>query len=818
MKSLKMMPVVAFAVCAGLAEVRPVLLPERLDVGNVNLKVVQPIDAADWIWGDGPASAMLFRCRFRSGRETVRLHVSADNRYVLKLDGRRLARGPERGTVDWWTYRTLEVALNAGEHVLEAVVIRLPETFHDNVADGPRHSVYGAPMAQLAWRKTPGFVLKAEGRLDAELTTGGGSGWRVCPFGNVKLTDDRGGSFGIGASNEIVGNSPWFASPPDASFALPRVVRRRIHDNDYGCVQDGWRLYPTTLPPQLDEEKTPGRLRARADNFDRGHVYRADEASAEMPRTVPPHAEVNLLWDMEDYFCGYPLLETVGGRGARIEFGWAESLQDAHRGLKLNRGEFVGKRMVAFSDSFLPDGGTNGFTTTWWRSGRWLRLLVRTADEPLEIRRFAIAEVRYPTSFTARFDCDDATLRPVWRMCARTLQMCTHEMSFDCPFYEQQMYPGDTRIQLLVHGVLSADDRLARRDIDLFDASRRADGRIAFNYPSTQAQDGAAYTFFWPMMLADHARWHDNAAWLRRRFPGLLHTMEGLRNFETEEGLVANLPGWNFQDWADWPDPGCLGGSADADGTNAVNNLLYVGALKSAAFVADALEEPGYATTFRARAERTSRAILSRFWDDARGLLSDDLARRSYSEHAQALALTFDVLPPTLVARAANGLVEAKDLVRTTVYFTHYLFDAYAKIGRTDLILQRLDLWRGYVARGLKTAQEAPDAPDGTSESRSDCHAWSAHPIYHLQANLLGVRPAGPFFRRVRIAPQPGGLGRISAAVPSPRGDIVCELSFAGGAANGSVALPAGLTGEFVWGGRAQPLHPGANAISIAGR
>jgi hypothetical protein len=53
------------------------------------------------------------------------------------------------------------------------------------------------------------------------------------------------------------------------------------------------------------------------------------------------------------------------------------------------------------------------------------------------------------------------------RICARAMQMCCHEMLFDCPYYEQQMYPGDTRIQLQVLSALSQDDRMIRRAIEL---------------------------------------------------------------------------------------------------------------------------------------------------------------------------------------------------------------------------------------------------------------------------------------------------------------------------------------------------------------
>jgi len=797
------------AQCAIGGEAVPVMLPERLDVGNVNIRVVQPIDEAAWIWSDGKGSIRVFRNRFVSGAETVRIHVSADQRYVLKLDGRRIARGPERGTVERWTYRTLDLHLEAGEHLLEAVVQRLP--FGDKQA----------PHAQLCWWQTPGFVLRAEGRLDGVLTTGRG-GWKARDFCNVTIGRELAETFGIGGSNVIDGCSPWFLKGDDAGFGPVKVVREPVAGNPYGVYTRGWRLYPTSLPLQYERTLTPGEFKAATSDLAKEHVYtKADAASSEKGRfaallrgeevAVPANSSVCLLWDLGNYYCAYPELETSGGNGARVEFGWAESPRGKLG--KGDRAECVGKSVDVFNDVFLPDGGDDGFSTTWWRAGRWVRLVVKTAETPLTIRRLAISEVHYPMDFTHSFVCDDTTLEPVIAICERAMQMCSHEMGFDCPFYEQQMYTGDTRLQLLIQGVTFGDDRLIRRDLELFDCSRRQDGMVAFNFPTSWPQEGYSYSVIWPMMIGDYAMWHDNPAWLRQRFPGVVHTMEGCRNFVNGDGLVANPRGWNFQDWTTWQkggDPGC---DPHSNGTNCFNNLLYAYALKASAAVAEALGETGYAALYRERFERSAAAIRRAFWCEERGMVADDLAKTSFSEHNLSMSLLTDILPKDLAARTATNLIAATDLVPTTVYFSHYLFDAYAKIGRADLILGRLDLWRGYVANHLKTTPEQPEKDDGTLVSRSDCHAWGAHPLFHLHASILGIRPVAPRFARVRIAPQPGTLRHITATTPTPKGNIRCDLSFSDGSIAGTIELPDGLSGEMIWQGRSRPLRPGTNSF-----
>ena len=101
------------------AAVRQVFRPERLEAGATNIKVVQPIDEAAWIWMKGedvwgaealaadawadlppPPCSRFYRFRraFVSDGTPLALDVSADERFVLLLDGRPVARGPHRGS------------------------------------------------------------------------------------------------------------------------------------------------------------------------------------------------------------------------------------------------------------------------------------------------------------------------------------------------------------------------------------------------------------------------------------------------------------------------------------------------------------------------------------------------------------------------------------------------------------------------------------------------------------------------------------------------------------------------------------------------
>ena len=111
---------------------------------------------------------------------------------------------------------------------------------------------------------------------------------------------------------------------------------------------------------------------------------------------------------------------------------------------------------------------------------------------------------------------------------------------------------------------------------------------------------------------------------------------------------------------------------------------------------------------------------------------------------------------------------------------------------------------------GATTTLESPEYPG--HDSRSDCHAWGAHPLWFLRTGVAGIRSAAPFFEKVRVAPQPGGLRSIKASYPHPSGKMIeVDLSFADGKAYGRVTTP--VAGEFVFGDVVKPLVPGVNEI-----
>lgn len=786
--------------------IRRIFRPGRLLRGDIGVNPLQPLDTVSWIWAaDAPDPPPLegvflrFRLDFevRAGDGPLRLDVSADERFVLLLDGTEVGRGPHRGTVDHWLYASYELRPGRGPHRLEAVVWRLGAA---------------APSQQLSWRG--GFALASEGAWADRLGTGVAA-WQVARLSGTRPggEDPEGVAGCIGTPFEVRGTSFVCEEPPESAWAPAVVVRESVWPgvgrNLWGGRVAGWQLHASPLPDMMRRECAPG-------------VFRTGPCAGSPPRPfdIPAHSHADILWDLGEYLCAFPVLEADGGAGAVVRWGWAEALRGPDGLKRHNRDDWEGAAFSGFTDVFLPDGRAGAhFTTPWWRSGRFCRIEVKTAGEPLRVRRVGVVETRYPAEPEGSFSGDDETLGAVQRICVRGLQMCMHEAFFDCPHYEQQMYIGDTRVQMLAAAALSHDDRLVLRAAELFDESRRTDGITAMQFPARKGQESATYALVLPLLLRDAAMLRDCAAWLRVRAPGMRHLLHGIATYENARGLLSDLPGWSFIDWSPaWNErKGVPPGGAPGESGCAPINLFRVLALQAAADVEDALGERRLAAYWRAEARRAADAVRRIFWDEARGLIADDEAHTAYSEHAQCLALLSGTLRGPSRRRAWRGLLEAPDLARTTVYFSHYLFETYFLFGRADLFLSRLDLWRDFAARGLRTPLEAPDCgKNGQREPRSDCHAWGSHPLWHLHAGVAGVRPCAPFYGAVCVAPCPGPLRCIRSETPTPRGPVALDLAFDGPHVRGSVTLPAGLSGIFRWRRRNLPLEPGRNVIPEA--
>jgi len=781
----------------------PVLAPDPLR------PVTAPTDRvwrARWI--APPATSLtdhgvfLFRREFTLAAIPSRFVVSitADNRYRLFVNGTSVGFGPQAGDPLAWRFETIDLAprLRAGPNVLAVQVVNYGEH---------------RPYAQMS--VGTGLIVQGDDEAARVLDTGGDgwrvardAGWQPLPLDHAALQ-----TFIVVSPGDDVDASrhPWGWREPgfDASgWSAPRV---RDHGMPVGVGTDLERwLVPRDLPVM---EEVPQRL---------GTVRRA--SGAEPPAgflegragwTIPPHTEAVVLLDQGFETNAFPRLTVSGGRGATVGLAYAEALVDAQR-RKGHRDAIDGRTLVGVEDRFRPDGGARRvFAPIDYRTYRYLELRVRTADEPLTIDDLVADATGYPFALNARFSSDDPDLARIWEVGWRTARLCAADTYMDCPYYERLQYVGDTRIQALISLTLSGDDRLARNAITLYDRSRLPEGLTQSRYPSWSPQVISPFSLLWIAMVHDYWMHRDDRAFVAAQLRGVEAVLGWFEErVDAESGILGPLPYWSFVDWPDawpWNPDARIGGEPPGTrtGGSSILTLQYAIALEQAAALARAFGRADLADRHATRAAGLRASVMRACWDATRRLVADTPERSSFSQHAQALA----VLAGAIEGAPARDLIERTladtALVPCTVYFRFYLLRAMKQAGLGDRYLAELGPWRDMLALGLSTFAERPEP------TRSDCHAWSASPIYEFLATVCGVEPAAPGFKSVRIEPHLGPLKRVEGVVPHPAGFVRVSLLRVDDGVRGEIELPGALGGVFIWNGRETRLAPGPNSIAF---
>lgn len=760
---------------------------------------------------------LAFRLRFHLDQgQTLRTHVSADERYELFLDGKRVGRGPERGDPQHWFFETYDLSLAAGDHWVVARVWAL-----GNLAPVAQFSVY------------PGFLFCPEEEQYWDLMGTGRAAWQVKKLeGYSFIPTPPQGAFAVGHQIVLDGKRyPWGFERGEGEDWLPA---RKLHPGyaaELRVEYLPWEhlLVPATLPAMLDEPRSIGKVRhisspglsetysiqLTAENHIAEEVHSWQALFHErVPLTLPPNTRRRVIIDLENYYCAYPEATVTGGEGAFLRIHWQESLVDDLKTWdKGNRGEVEGKYFSSMwwlkdgvGDAYYLDGGMHRrLDTLWWHAGRYVELLVETGSQPMTIESLVFYETRYPLERESEFSSSDSRLEGVIPIGLRALQMCSHETYMDCPFYEQLMYAGDTRLECLVTYTSTRDDRLPRKALRLFDYSRTTDGFTPSRYPSRARQIVPPFSLWWVAMVHDYMYWRDDLPFVRSLLPGTRAVLDAFHALRDADGFVHSPECWNFIDWVpEWKGGIPPGG---APGQICVPlNWQYVYTLQLAARVEEDSGEPELAGRYRRLAQQTAASLVESYWDTKKGLYADDPEHAIFSEHSQCLAILSGVIPDDQRDSIARNLFTTTGLTPPTVYFMHYFFEACREVGRMDIFFQRMQYWFEMRQFDFKTTYETGN-PHTT---RSDCHAWGSHPLYHYYASVLGIRPASPGFKTVEIHPQLGHLTQASGRMVHPAGVISVDYQIRNGKLCGKVQLPEGISGRLLYEDHQIQLQNGA--------
>jgi alpha-L-rhamnosidase len=766
--------------------------------------------------------------RFCYLRRTVQLNsipasvparVTADSRFVLFVNGVEVARGPARSVPEHlaWTEIDLAQFLHRGRNAIAALARfygppgpwwrPAAPSFLIGFGSFAFESVAIGVASDASWKGRPApyrqDVVKSE----------------ALPVPPVEILD--GGAIPARWAAADFDDSAW-APAVELSAGTLAPNRKRIPVEPFTAPEHDDIAPLTALDIPLTELSRHGL--ASLDTDDPRHAYPTADASSAGPDTI-------VTFDAGMITLATPWAVVRGPAGSIVDFYSGEDLR-ADSTAETNPRRFA-MRYIVGGGSGAPER-VESYESVGFR---YLSIVTRGGAV---IESAGAIERRYPRDDEALFECDDPALNKIWRVGARTLELCSTDAFIDCPGREQRAWLGDSYIHALLTYITNTDWRLVRRHLRICAHSRRADGLLAMaaagdlSVSSTTIPD---YSLHWIRALARYFEYSGDRDAVRELMPTAAGILDAFERYRAPDGLIRGMPGWIFIDWA-MTERSEVTGALDA---------LYAAALDDFASLAwTVMADSRAAADANNRAERT-RAAFDLLWDDAAGVYVDAAnsqgPRRRVSQQTNAIAIVSGCAPrdrwprmldyildesrvvvtPTISDNLSAYLTQHLDpdehmtfdvesnVVAAQPFFSHFVHEAIVRAGRRDLIPARCMRWWPQIERGDTSFEEYWDARAGTG---SRCHAWSATPTYDLTTWVLGVRPAAPGYSRAEISPHFGLLKHLEGRVPTPHGLIAVKLDRERG---GEITIPTGVTARLTFDDAPlapRELGPGRHRIS----
>lgn len=281
-------------------------------------------------------------------------------------------------------------------------------------------------------------------------------------------------------------------------------------------------------------------------------------------------------------------------------------------------------------------------------------------------------------------------------------------------------------------------------------------------------------------------------------------------------------PGFQFGDWLDPTAPP----DNPENGLTEYDVVMALGAVRSAALALEAAGDVGDEPITERMAALHAR-LLEHFdhtYVTGRGLVAAD------SQTTYALALSVGALPPAKRAAAFDRLVlllRRRGCIQAGYPGTYALMDTLVDAGRADLAYRLLNntgvpSWRYAVQLGATTFWERWDSllPDG-SLNPGDMLSFN-HPVFAGIADWMhrvigGLAPGAPGYRRIRVAPIPGGGLTWAATVhDTPYGRAEVSWRLDNEKFHLDVVVPPGVTADVTLPGESAAQTVGSGAHSFA--
>ena len=784
---------------------------------------------ARWIWYPSGRclqnTFVLFRRTLDLPAPCVRARgwISADSRYLLEVNGRRIQWGPAPCDPRWVEADPLDLgaALAAGPNVIGAEVLFYGQgdgtsplgkpgfLFHLEIecADGSRQTIVSDEtwQAHLARAWTPGQYKRWYLRALQEVFDA-----RLYPYGWT--------------TREYSTNADWLpAMPLECPSGKPPLCSTfPDYLLDTSGQPQACALRPRRIP-MLRETLEPARL---AESMFIAWKRPAEEYF----ECRPPNAfEAIRESSARETAEGQWRVELDGTRAAALTFelaeqmaGWPYFSIDAPAGttveLMVQEGHTVGGPALLNThfDSwsrFVCRVGRNRFETFDYECCRWIQLHIRGARGPVTVSQVGLRRRVFPWPQQPHIRFEEPALQRLIEASVNTLNNSALETLMDGAGRERQQYSGDGGHQM--HGVHLAfgERRLVARYLNTWSQGLTKDGYFMDCWPAYDrlarlAERQLDLTEWGPIL--DHGVgftldcWHHYSYTgeleaLREPYPRLLRFARYLQDLVGPDGL---LPVENLGvPWV-WID---FDAYQQQRHKQCAFNLYVAAAMERAlAPLCRAFGHEGRAEAVGRFGRGLAEAAVRRFWSPQRGLFVNNLPWLSEEkgprtcDRSLATSIMFDQCPGNQIAAASDSLAECPAQMGLSYPASAgWRLWALAKAGRADAIVA--DLRRRWApmasVRLNNTLQEGWLSEPDTSQQWSHC---AVVPLYIAYQGLMGLRPLEPGFRRFELRPQMGGLEDLELTAFTVQGPVGLGYRGRQGGRELTLTLPPGGQGELV--------------------
>lgn len=683
--------------------------------------------------GDLGGRFAYFRCE-QVLPENARLTVciTAVSRYRLWVNGQPVLSGPCKGDPGRQYYETVDLTpcLRGGKNVFAVQVLyNDPDIARDQTDE--RAAIYGVAGAGNSHAlAVEGIIQDGNGKSIGSVSTGEAD-WRVWLDSSFYLKSTQ-YSIYLGAVEESIDFSlslcDWKTMDYDASSWMPALP--------YGPVIPSTTFQRVGLIPRVHVIPR--------------EIPLLEEREAGFAQIIP--GENGTVLDAGVHVNGYPRFVFDGAAGTEITITYLERFGDGTDGQRIDdlKGSVSGR-----ADHIVLNGRRLCYEPFWVRTFRYIVIQGGQLSQPPAYRKTA-----YPLPVQSSISSSAPWLGRLWTMCLRTLQNCMLETYMDCPYYEQLQFIMDTRLQMLFTYAVSSDTRLARKALLDFHCGMLPNGLLPGKTPTAYLQVISTFSLHYVFALWEYVE-HTGDVELGRRYrPDIDRILDCFDSRRDQSGLVGVIEPWAFIDWQDgWKETGGVP-RAYFEGPSTIINLMYAYALECGAKLYEATGRPGTADEYRQRRADILQRVRDTCFDPDKGMVREGPACPEFTRHAQAWAVVNGMLDEMESIRALKSAVSCPPCSFAASF---EWFRALEKAGMEEQLRLDLDAWIGLMDRGSTTCPEEPHHP------RSECHAWSALPLYEFMHTLAGIRQENGV---IVIRPHLLDLPDLSGSAATPFGVV----------------------------------------------